>query len=577
MPTKSSSPGPWVHGVGVTLALTQVLFLPSAHSPFRVVKEAWALSTLSVLVAVVCLVAARRNTLRLPHSGLAAALLGLPLLTALSGLWATDPRRAVFGAATTAVWSAAAIVVSGFSDAQRRVLTLWVAAGAALSSLVLIGQFFNLPLVSLPGRAAADRLRLIGTSGNPADAAMAGVLVLPLLIPLVARPLKRHRIIAICMIAIIAGAILSQSLTAWVSLGLIALLMLLVHRSRALWLSAATVAVLAIVVIGASPLSGRVAAIPTMIAEGDWNRILSARTDGWTAALTMFTSQPATGVGNDNYSREFFSARAAYLERGDDHGNRGEVSTHFERAHNDPLEMLAEMGLVGLVWMGLFTWVLVRAVPDRLRLALAACAWLPFLMLHFPTHLAVGALPGCLLLAEFLSRSPRRHLPGPPIVDWLLVLFVLAGGWWTVDLQLRTVRLDLWRGAAEYAVTTSQSVPAAERRPVLASLEQQAAIQIARHPVHAGWIWRLIGKARLVDGRAAEAEGAFRRAAVLMPHEEAAFGLGEALLRQGRYSEAIESYGPVVRMNPVLIEQIPSAEMQRLLRERLWGRATGAR
>jgi tetratricopeptide (TPR) repeat protein len=64
---------------------------------------------------------------------------------------------------------------------------------------------------------------------------------------------------------------------------------------------------------------------------------------------------------------------------------------------------------------------------------------------------------------------------------------------------------------------------------------------------------------------------------VLMPHEEAAFGLGEALLRQGRYSEAIESYGPVVRMNPVLIEQIPSAEMQRLLRERLWGRATGAR
>jgi O-antigen ligase len=251
----------------------------------------------------------------LPHSGLAAALLGLPLLTALSGLWATDPRRAVFGAATTAVWSAAAIVVSGFSDAQRRVLTLWVAAGAALSSLVLIGQFFNLPLVSLPGRAAADRLRLIGTSGNPADAAMAGVLVLPLLIPLVARPLKRHRIIAICMIAIIAGAILSQSLTAWVSLGLIALLMLLVHRSRALWLSAATVAVLAIVVIGASPLSGRVAAIPTMIAEGDWNRILSARTDGWTAALTMFTSQPATGVGNDNYSREFFSARAAYLER----------------------------------------------------------------------------------------------------------------------------------------------------------------------------------------------------------------------------------------------------------------------
>jgi O-antigen ligase len=569
MSSNTSSPGLLTHGVGLALALTQLVFLPSAHSPFRGVKMAWVLSILVVVVAGVCFGAARRGVLRIPTGGLALTLMTLPGLAALSALWSADPRRALLGAASTAVWIAAILVLSSLDEIRQRLVVLWVASGAGLSALVLVGQFFNLPLVSLPGRMSTDRLRLIGTAGNPADAAMAGVLMMPLLIPLLGRPIARHRVATVCCGAVLVAAFLSQSLTAWVSVGVIAGLGLVLQRSRRVWIGAGAMAVVAALVLAASPVRHRIGEIPALLAKGDWNKILSARTDGWTAALAMVEARPTVGVGNAQYSREFYPARVAVLERARDHGRRGEVSTHFEWAHNDLLEMAAELGMLGVAWMALFAWFLWRTVHERRLLALSVCAWLPFLLLHYPTHLAVGALPGALLLARFLTPVPRRAIPGPPIVAWLVAIGVAAAAWWTIGHQFRTLQLDRWRSAAEHSVNMSTSIDREQRGIVLRSLEKQAAVQIARHPEHAGWLWRLIGKARLADGRYSGAEGAFRRAGALAPHEEADFGLGTALLRQNRYPEAIEAYDPVIRMNPVLVDQVPSEEMRLLLRARL--------
>lgn len=562
---------PWaVHSLGLALAVTQLLVLPGAYSAFRLPKVSWALGVIALLVTVLCFRSAWRERLEIPSGPLALVLISLPLLHAISAVWSVDAGVALQVAAISAVWIAGALALSSLSRDHRQLLILWVAAAAAVSCLVLLAQAAGVPMVSLPGHESGDRLRLTGLAGNPADLAMAAVLLLPLTIPLLARPGRTRRFAAAIVAILVISAAATATLTALAALVLLGAVWLVLTWSRRSAALAAVVLVVAGATVIVSPLRQRLENLGQRIQEGHWYGVLSARSDGWTAAFEMIRSKPVTGVGAGQYSRHFFPARSAWLETRSETGHRGETATHFEWAHNDPLGVAAELGIVGLLWTVALAVAVVRIRgPDPRFVAGAIAVWFPFLMLHYPGHVAVGLLPAVLTLADFLAHGPRRAAPGPPIVLWIVALLAAGGTWWVVQHHLGAVRLDLWRGAAENAILAVEHAPQQERGQVLSSIEQQAAIQIARHPSEAGWIWRVIGKARLAEGRWADAEGAFRRARALFPHEEASFGLAVALLRQNRTSEAFEALLPVVRANPTLIREVPSESLRKALRKRI--------
>jgi len=292
---------------------------------------------------------------------------------------------------------------------------------------------------------------------------------------------------------------------------------------------------------------------------------MSARSDGWTAAAEMIGERPLVGFGAGQFDRAYYPSRLGWLEAHEAAGRRGELATHFEWAHCDPLQMVAELGALGGLWMVALGWALVRTRPrgDPLLL-LAAAATAPFLLLHYPTHLAVGMLPIVLVLGHLLAAQPSWQPPRLSGVWRLampvgLVLIAVLGTSW----QLRRVALDIWRADLERRVQFAHAIQEPVRRAQLASaVEWQVLERIERLPGAAPWLWRIVGKTRLTRDDPRGAEEAFRTANSLWPHEEAELGLGLALAAQGRRSEAVLFLGRVCRVNPALTSQIADPDLR---------------
>lgn len=70
----------------------------------------------------------------------------------------------------------------------------------------------------------------------------------------------------------------------------------------------------------------------------------------WKVALEMIRQNPASGVGADNFGLAFNKARVSYYSTATDEIDDflGEDYI-FERAHNEPLQMAAELGAIGLL------------------------------------------------------------------------------------------------------------------------------------------------------------------------------------------------------------------------------------
>jgi O-antigen ligase len=142
------------------------------------------------------------------------------------------------------------------------------------------------------------------------------------------------------------------------------------------------------------------------MAAGDWNGVLTGRLDGWKAAGYMFSTHPWTGVGHGAYRAEFVPAKLALLARGERlYTGYGDVA--FANAHNELLEVGADLGLPGLAALGWGLGVLAGALARRSRegrdagaFAWAGAAGLGLLALaHFPFRIALVAFPALLFLA----------------------------------------------------------------------------------------------------------------------------------------------------------------------------------
>lgn len=563
------------------LLLVQLVVLPGAASPFRTPKTIFALTTILLVAGLGFARRLGRGRLELRWSPLATVLLVLPVLQAVSAIWSASPRLAIAAAIESLIWLLGALWIATLAVRERRVLVDAAVVGAAISGAVLIAQAIGLAVFSLGPPGPSGRLSLTGLTGNPADLSMAAVLLLPLVLASStgpARPWPRWTF----AILLTAAATISQTLTAFAAIALVWATWLLQQRARRRWIAAAVTAVVVITIGLATGLDTRIHRQLRRLERGDWYLLLSARSDGWTAAGEMIRDRPLTGTGASNFTYAYYPSRVSWLERTGTVGRRTELATHFRFAHCDPLQLTAELGVPGLIWLALLIVVGVRTAPRGDPLPpLAAAAFLPFALLHFPTHLAVGLVPLTLILGHLLAAGDRVVIEPRPwprrIVAAVAVVLVLFAAY----REMYGLMLNLWRGGLSYALTVIDTLDEPQRSQEAAAVEAQILPRLPALPGARPWLWRMLGQARMARGDLSGAESAFRTALGLWPHEEAEFGLGLALAAQDRQlreqgvpidgrnrrGEAIVHLARVCRTNPALLELIDDQDLRRAVSE----------
>lgn len=566
--TLSSSPWP-IRIAAIGIFLTEVAVVRGAASPFRIPKDTIALATICLAVGLAVAAAARRKTITYPRGKLVAVLLALPILQAFSAFWSASSIRALESAVFSLIWVIGILWFASLESRYRIRLAFVAASGVLVSATVMVLQIGGLQVFSL-GRAFADgRLSLTGLTGNPADLAMAAVLLLPLL--LVRRegsPPVRLQIVFVSILSL--ATLLTRTLSGIGALFLVALVWLIRQNSRAVWIRAVIVGTLFLTVALAAGLDTRLVRGYEQLRQGNWYNLLSARGDGWSAASEMVRARPFSGVGAANYDHLFYPNRLSWFQRHGGVGDRGELASHFSAAHSDPLQLAAELGVPGLLWLivMLVTFAGVRKRTEPL-FSLAVAAYTPFALLHYPTHLTVALLPIALIMGEIVGKSETlQHVDWlrarVPVAALLIIVAFVGAGW-----QLQRLAGDIWAGSLEMVLTISQRAAPEVRIRNAASVEAAVLSRIDRMPRHAPSLWRTVGRARMVRQDFKGAEAAFRTAYKGWPHEDADFYLGQSLVSQGRRSEGLRHLGRVCRTNRSLVRLIQDPDLRRSVEDML--------
>jgi hypothetical protein len=548
------TPSKWPFRVAATgIFLTEVAVLRGAASPFRIPKDTIALAAICLAVGLAVAAAARRKTLTYPRGRLVAVLLALPVLQFLSVLWSASPIRALESAVFSLIWVVGILWFATLDSRSRLSLAFVAAAGVVASAAVMVLQIGGLQVFNL-GRGLTDgRLSLTGLTGNPADLAMAAVLLLPLL--LVRRegsPPVRLQIVFVSILSM--ATFLTRTLSGIGALALVFFVWLIQQKSRGLWARVATLGAVFLAVALAAGLDTRLVRGYERLQKGDWYELLSARGDGWSAASEMVRARPVSGVGAANYDHLYYPSRLDWFVRHGGASGRGELASHFEWAHCDPLQLAAELGIFGLLWL-IVLLVTLAGVRKRAGplFSLAAAAYTPFALLHYPTHLTVALIPIALIMGEIVGRSETIQRVDwlrarAPVAALLMIVAIVGAGW-----QLRRVAGDLWAGSLESVLAISQQAAPEVRIRNAAAVEAAVLSRIDRMPRHAPTLWRTVGRARMMRQDFKGAEAAFRTAYEGWPHEDADFYLGLTLVSQGRRSEGLQHLGRVCRTNQALV------------------------
>ena len=136
----------------------------------------------------------------------------------------------------------------------------------------------------------------------------------------------------------------------------------------------------------------------------------------WSVGWEMLADHPITGIGFGNYRMLYTSYEAAVRSSRGSHSS-SEVRTRTEVAHNDYIQVAAELGMGGILAMLAFLAVLVwsiwirlmasRGPPSYTTWILLLTAGIVVLLAHalvsFPVHLPSSALAATVLLALLLS------------------------------------------------------------------------------------------------------------------------------------------------------------------------------
>lgn len=230
----------------------------------------------------------------------------------------------------------------------------------------------------------------------------------------------------------------------------------------------------------------------------------------WGAALEMLRERPATGIGAGNYDVAFADARARFSSRNPD-SPLVEINEGFlaVRAHNEYLQILAELGIVGLALFLSFAAALLWAAIRALRRA--------------RSPLAPGAIAS---LAVFAISSGASSVSFRWMGSGLVFFFAAA-------LVLRFANEDA-------QVSKPAAVSFAPRFAQRATIAAFAFSVLMLFAMGAQSMNVLLNGAAQSSTSNAQAESRFRSSIFWNPYDAAAhFNYGLWLYYQGRATEAV--------------------------------------
>lgn len=349
-------------------------------------------------------VGANRGRKLFESNGLLLLLLGFVLWAALSVVWANDSSEAI-GAVTRYAPNAALVLVV-FAAVRTRVQAMW------LVGALLLGAVITAAYGAVSPAEADPEGRLSGSFGNANETATAlavGVaLAGGLAFALRGRPLLRVAVtigVPLCVVALFLTV--SRG-------GIVALIAVLIAGALIAGPRRGTVLpAVALAVVGAFLYFGAVAGPETR------ERLLSSdggtgRVDIWRVGWRMVEANPALGVGAGNFA----SSSVHYLLEPGALARSDFIVDDPKVAHNTYLEVLAELGVVGLVlFLAILAAVVVALLGAARRFGAAGDGEMDLL-----SRAVLVALIGFLIAAFFGSREFSNQLwlllgLGPALLD----------------------------------------------------------------------------------------------------------------------------------------------------------------
>lgn len=563
------------------VALAPLVFLPSLYDPANLPQSAFIQVSALLLLALHL----SRRPASLPRPPLVWPLGAFLAWSALSLLWAGNRYE---GTLVWMHWAACALiglvaidVVCGPREARAVFLSLF-AGGVTVALLGALQHLVHFDLLPQAFPPAA-------TFVNKNMAAGFVVMVIPIGAALLLE--TRTRAPAAGLLAgtglMALFLVFTQSRSAWLALlaqGMLAAAVWLAGRGWSAWVRwAVPAAGLALALVLAMPrLEGWRDALPTPDAAAREQvfrmdvKVASVRTRLaiWRNTLEMVADHPLGGVGLGNQPLAYPAyARRAVVDPS------AAAGLQLDYAHNDYLQLLAELGVVGLgllAWLGVtLAKTAVAAVRGAGVPALAAVAGLLGVLadatFSFPCYRAVPPLVAAVLLGMLCRWAGEpRHLEAPPWLGRLafvvaVALAILQYRWIDSDRHCRRMlqaqSRQQWGAVADEAELAHAGNPY-RKEPLFQLAGAYLAVGmperavaplrelLAGYPNDANAIANL-GIAYALQKDSVSAADCFRRALALRPEEAPLhYRLATALEAQGDAAGALGAYRLASRYGP---------------------------
>lgn len=294
-----------------------------------------------------------------------------------------------------------------------------------------------------------------------------------------------------------------------------------------------------------------------------------ARSWNWWIAYEMLKAHPFVGVGLGDYKVEFLEYKARFKET-----PLGQQYNFYLpraiQAHNDYVQLIAELGLIGFLALGFFVGMLVRGAHSFARsresaehrlwiVALSAglVAFATDALFSFPLHLPASELNLVLLISLLFTRpllgsAPTATLGSTAkyVVSTVVLALAIAVSFFTYRDWQADIALD--EGEAEIKSLRYETARVA--------LERSVALGIAP-----GKAFYYLGVVYAGRGELQRAREFFERSLKTYPTENAYIQLAEIDLRLGEIQRAHEHLQTLLRLDPEPSMRLEAGFMQRVL------------
>lgn len=294
-----------------------------------------------------------------------------------------------------------------------------------------------------------------------------------------------------------------------------------------------------------------------------------ARSWNWWIAYEMLKAHPFVGVGLGDYKVEFLTYKARFKET-----PLGQQYNFYLpraiQAHNDYVQLLAELGLIGLLAVGFFVGTLIKNVYDFVRsseepkrrlwgIALSAglVAFAGDALVSFPLHLPASTLNLVLLISVLYTRP---LLSSTPIITLNAKAQVaLSAMAFTIALVISLLTYRDWQ-ADIYLDQGESEIRSLRYEKARLALERSVVLALAP-----GKALYYLGVVYAERGELQRARKYLEQSLKAYPTENAYMQLAELDLRLGETQRAREHLHMLLRLDPEPTMRLEAEFMQRVL------------